>query len=166
MYSIAEKRNEALEAIIDIDIGQWVLMQSCRQHHEWVRKGFESLKTTLNLSAKQFQQPNFVTRVINTLKKSDMDPKYLGFELTESSTMINPILTIKIMKKLKQFGLSFNLDDFGTGFSSLSYIKQFSLDEIKIDMSFIKDLTTDPDDTSKCNINNYFESWLRFKGYC
>jgi EAL domain-containing protein (putative c-di-GMP-specific phosphodiesterase class I) len=104
------------------------------------------LRLSVNVSARQFRQPDFVHRVERALADSGADPSRLRLELTESLLLDNVNDCIAKMQSLKSIGVGFALDDFGTGFSSLSYLKRLPLDELKIDRSFIRDIATDPSD--------------------
>ena len=106
------------------------------------------LKLAVNVSAVQFRQPDFVETVLATLKRTHANPERLKIELTESVLVSNINETIEVMHRLKAHGVGFSLDDFGTGFSSLSYLKRLPLDQLKIDQTFVRDLLTDPNDAA------------------
>lgn len=127
-----------------VDVGHWVLKTACVQNAEWQKDGLPPVRIAVNLSARQFYQGNIVHTVKKTLQESRLDPKWLELELTESLTLDDSEATIKIMRELKKLGVSLSLDDFGTGWSSLSYLRQFPIDRIKIDRSFLRDLSTQP----------------------
>jgi EAL domain-containing protein (putative c-di-GMP-specific phosphodiesterase class I) len=99
---------------------------------------------TINVSAQQFYRGNIVRTVRRVLRETGLDPEWLELELTESLTLDDSVTTIKIMQDLKRIGISLSLDDFGTGWSSLSYLRKFPLDRIKIDRSFMRDIPTEP----------------------
>jgi diguanylate cyclase (GGDEF)-like protein/PAS domain S-box-containing protein len=126
-----------------VTIGEWVLESVCAQIALW--KGRE-LVIAVNVSAKQFRQAEFVSQVIKTVLKYDISPSLIKLELTESLVLENVDDAIAKMKVLKDFGVSFSMDDFGTGYSSLSYLKKLPLDQIKIDQSFVRDITMDKTD--------------------
>jgi len=107
-----------------------------------------SLNLAVNVSARQFHQPDFVPQVLDIIDRSGADPHRLKLELTESLLVDNIEEVIVKMSALKARGIGFSLDDFGTGYSSLSYLKRLPLDEIKIDQSFVRDVLTDPNDAS------------------
>jgi len=104
------------------------------------------LTLAVNVSAKQFRQPDFVTQIKRILLESGARPSHLKLELTESTVLDNVEDTITKMRELKSLGVSFSMDDFGTGYSSLQYLKRLPLDQIKIDRSFVRDIALDPND--------------------
>lgn len=124
-----------------ITLGQWVLSTACNQLATWGRHAqTEHLRLSVNVSARQLRDPNFVEQVLSTIEKSGINPERLKLELTESMLVDDVEGAIEKMNRLKSVGVSFSLDDFGTGFSSLSYLKRLPLDEIKIDRSFVSDI--------------------------
>lgn len=127
-------------------IGEWVLLNACRQNMAWQKEGYPPMRIAVNISARQFRQRNIVEMVNNVLKQTMLAPEYLELELTESLVMHNAAKTIETLKKLKEMGVFLSIDDFGTGYSSLSYLKYFPIDTLKIDRSFVKNLDTDPND--------------------
>jgi len=130
-----------------IPIGAWALNTACAQIKLWQEKPpFRNLVLAVNVSAKQFRQPDFVEQVQNTVSLHGISPTSLKLELTEGLVLDNVEDAIAKMKALKEFGVSLSMDDFGTGYSSLSYLKRLPLDQIKIDQSFIRDITTDHGD--------------------
>ncbi len=129
-------------------IGDWVLQTACEQKRIWNKMGFKDLRVAINLSARQFHYANLVDLISNAVKKVDMDPRGLELELTESTLMDRLEETTETLRKLKDMGLSISIDDFGTGYSSLMYLKTFPIDAIKIDKSFVHDVTTDVDDSA------------------
>ena len=131
-----------------LPIGEWVLRTACRQNREWQERGFPAFFVGVNVSARQFQQQQFAEIVLQVLAETRLAPNYLDLELTESSIMSNAQRTIDVLSTLQSMGLTISLDDFGTGFSSLSYLKRLPIDTLKIDQSFIRDLTADPDDAA------------------
>jgi len=136
----------AEETGLILPIGEWILRTACAQNKAWQIKGFEPMLVTVNISGIQFKQKKFVETVTKTLDNTDLDPRYLELELTESILMETTEATITTLKELKALGVRISLDDFGTGYSSLSYLKRFPIDTIKIDKSFVRDIHTDPDD--------------------
>ncbi|AEG50201.1 response regulator receiver modulated diguanylate cyclase/phosphodiesterase with PAS/PAC sensor(s) [Sphingobium chlorophenolicum L-1] len=124
------------------DVGEWVLRTACRQNAEWQAQGLPPMRTAVNLSAQQFYRGNIVKTVARVLEESGLEPKWLELELTETLTLDESETTIEIMNGLKNLGVGLTLDDFGTGWSSLSYLRRFPLDRIKIDRSFMRDVTT------------------------
>ena len=127
-------------------IGEWVLRTACRQNKNWQEAGLPCIPVSVNLSAKQLLQPDIAQRVSNILNEVNLEARYLVIELTESLSMNNPEQSILLMSVFKTMGVKIAIDDFGTGYSNLSYLKQFPIDEIKIDRAFIKDITTDRHD--------------------
>jgi len=130
-----------------IPIGQWVLETACMQLVAWQKDQLtQHLSISLNVSAKQFHQHDFVPQVKAAIAHYDVDPSLLKLELTESLLLADVDNTIAIMHELKQVGLRFELDDFGTGYSSLQYLKRLPLSQLKIDQSFVRDIATDSSD--------------------
>jgi diguanylate cyclase (GGDEF)-like protein/PAS domain S-box-containing protein len=131
-----------------IPLGDWVLGAACRQNRQWQDEGLPPLRVAVNLSARQFIQAKLAHRVADVLQETGLSPDCLELELTESTIMSNAEETIAILKELKAMGISLAIDDFGTGYSSLSYLKHFPIDRLKIDRSFVCDITTNPDDAA------------------
>ena len=139
----------AEETGLILPLGRWVLENVCRQLAVWAtRPETAALRIAVNVSARQFQQAEFVEQVISTLRSTGADPRRLTLELTESLLVHNVEEVIEKMSLLKREGVNFALDDFGTGYSSLYYLKRLPLNQLKIDRSFIRDLLTDPDDAA------------------
>ena len=128
-----------------IPIGGWALREAVRQARTWYDAGHKSLTVAVNLSVTQLQQPDLVQRVREILDETQLPAQLLELEITESSAMLNPEMSVRTLYELKKLGLRVSLDDFGTGHSSLSYLKRFPIDTLKIDQSFVHDITTDPD---------------------
>jgi EAL domain-containing protein (putative c-di-GMP-specific phosphodiesterase class I) len=124
-----------------VDVGRWVLDTACRQCAAWREEG-KALRVAVNLSAQQFYRGDIVDTVRAALEAAGLDGDALELELTESLTLDESETTLRIMENLKALGVTLSLDDFGTGWSSLSYLRRFPLDRIKIDRSFVRDLTT------------------------
>lgn len=122
------------------EIGEWVLNTACKQNKMWQDAGLPKIKVSVNVSARQFQQPNFVEVVKNALNQSGLAPQYLMLELTESTTMDNVEDSYEKMIALKKLGVEVAIDDFGTGYSSLKYLKSFPIDTLKIDREFIREV--------------------------
>ncbi|MDE2402654.1 MAG: EAL domain-containing protein [Burkholderiales bacterium] len=132
-----------------LPLGEWVLKEACTQLAIWARHpDTAALKLAVNVSARQFRQPDFVALVLNIVERCGVDPHLLKLELTESMLVNDVDDIIAKMKGLKERGVSFSLDDFGTGFSSLSYLKRLPLDQLKIDQTFVRDLLTNPHDAA------------------
>lgn len=128
---------------IIVQLGEWVLNTACRQTKIWQDLGFPEFKIAVNLSAKQLHQKDIVETIANILKETNIRPETLELELTETAAFNVEI--IPILKQLKDMGLSLSIDDFGTGYSGLSNLKLFSIDKLKIDQSFVKDVMTNTD---------------------
>lgn len=120
-----------------VDVGDWVLRESCRQNKVWQDQGLEPLRVSVNVSGIQFKQGDFIERLELAIKETGLDSKYLEVELTESCLMDEVTKNIDILHEIKKMGVSISIDDFGTGYSSLSYLKKFPIDTLKIDRSFI-----------------------------
>ncbi len=134
----------AEETGLILPLGKWVLEAACKQIAAWAdRKPASRLSIAVNISARQFHQPDFVEQVLSALDRSGANPNNLRLELTESLLVENVEEVIAKMTELKARGLRFSLDDFGTGYSSLAYLKRLPLDQLKIDRSFIRDILTD-----------------------
>ncbi len=129
-------------------MGDFVMRTSCSQNKTWQDKGLTPLRLSVNFSARQFQQPSFITDVSHILKETNLDPRWLELELTESSIMKDPEEAIEKLHELKLMGISVAIDDFGTGYSSLNYLKRFPIDTLKIDKTFVSDVCKDPHDTA------------------
>ena len=139
----------AEESGLIIPIGYWVLNTACNQLKAWESKPErENWQISVNVSALQFKQSNFVEQVEEIIASTNINPHCLKLELTESMVLENVDNTIEKMHKLNQHGIDFSMDDFGTGYSSLSCLKRLPLKQLKIDQSFVRDITTDPDDAA------------------
>ncbi len=137
----------AEETGLIVPIGSWVLESACNKIKEWSSQpSRQHLQLAVNVSARQFYQPDFTRQVICLLQETGIDPEKLKLELTESLVLIDIEDTISKMRALRNVGIRFSMDDFGTGHSSLSSLKKLPLDQLKIDRSFVRDITTDPDD--------------------
>ena len=128
-----------------IPVGTWVLRTACRQAKQWHDAGFRNLTLAVNLSMTQLQQADLVHTVQDILTQTGLPARLLELEITESSAMQSPENSIKTLFDLKKLGIRVSLDDFGTGHSSLSYLKRFPIDTLKIDQSFVRDINSDPD---------------------
>ncbi|MBI3432490.1 MAG: EAL domain-containing protein, partial [Hydrogenophilales bacterium] len=129
-----------------VALGEWVLRQACHQLRQWQAQGIALPHMVVNLSHLQFRQKNLAQTFAAIIAESGIDPRCLGLEITESAIMENPEITIGTLNELKALGIELSLDDFGTGYSSLSYLKRFPIDKLKIDQSFIHDISTDASD--------------------
>lgn len=126
-----------------VPIGEWVIKEACRKNKDWQEKGYPSITLAVNLSARQFMDSNLVPTIIRILKETKLDPKYLDLEITESISIYNINKIIQILTELKAIGINVSIDDFGTGHSSLSYLKSFPITHLKIDKSFVDDIVSD-----------------------
>ncbi|MEE9345583.1 MAG: EAL domain-containing protein [Methylococcales bacterium] len=139
----------AEETGLIFDIGDWVLYSACQQMKQWTDNCVGRLpQLSINVSSRQFRQVNFVEKVLHIIEQTGTDPNYLVLEITEGVIIENVEDTIYKMSSLKDAGLSFSIDDFGIGYSSLSYLRQLPLDELKIDRSFIQDIDTNPNNAA------------------
>jgi diguanylate cyclase (GGDEF)-like protein len=138
----------AEETGLIVPIGEWVFSTACSQNAAWQASGYPPIRMSVNLSSHQFRQKTLLKTIQRALDESGLDPKYLELEITESVIMQNAESTTSILNELKRMGLSLAIDDFGTGYSSLNYLKRLPVDVLKIDRSFVKDITTDPDDAA------------------
>ncbi|HZQ78651.1 MAG TPA: EAL domain-containing protein [Acidimicrobiia bacterium] len=127
-------------------LGQWVLEEACRQLAQWRAQGRAALRVTVNLSARQFGDPDLIAVVSRALDRAGLPADALWLEITESVLMEEVEATAETLRALKRLGVHLSVDDFGTGYSSLSYLKRFPVDLLKIDRSFVDGLGTDPDD--------------------
>ena len=123
-----------------IDVGNWVLNTACRQNVAWQKEGLAPVVMAVNLSATQFYDEDIVKTVEEALSNSGLSAKWLRLELTEALTLNDSETAVSIMNQLKLLGVRLSLDDFGTGWSSLSYLRRFPLDQLKIDKSFMRDI--------------------------
>jgi EAL domain-containing protein (putative c-di-GMP-specific phosphodiesterase class I) len=131
-----------------IPMGEWVLRTSCAQVRKWQDAGHRIPSIAVNVSAIQFRQEGFCELVKTILKDTGLAPKCLELELTESLLLSSGDLIFSVLAELKKMGVKLAIDDFGTGYSSLSYLRQFPVSKIKIDGSFIKDISENPDDAA------------------
>jgi EAL domain-containing protein (putative c-di-GMP-specific phosphodiesterase class I) len=136
----------AEECGLIVSIGQWVLERACRQAKYWLDQGFP-IVVSVNLSAAQFRQRNLLQNIADTLRLSGLEPRYLALEITESILLNGQDSIYETMVSLKELGVKLAIDDFGTGYSSLSYLKRIQVDKLKIDRSFVHEITHDPKDT-------------------
>jgi diguanylate cyclase (GGDEF)-like protein/PAS domain S-box-containing protein len=131
-----------------VPVGEWVVRSVCDQLCSWQEAGVMPCPIAINLSARQFKQKNLDAVIGAILKDAGVDPRFLEFELTESLLMSDAHESVNTLRNLKAYGVRLSVDDFGTGYSSLAYLKRFPLDALKIDRTFIADVTTDPDDAT------------------
>jgi diguanylate cyclase (GGDEF)-like protein/PAS domain S-box-containing protein len=131
-----------------VPVGEWVLGAACRQMRDWLDAGIALEQMAVNLSGRQFQQPNLVTMVRASLSDARLDPRHLELEITESFLMENADEAAATLRALRSTGIRLSVDDFGTGYSSLSYLKRFPVNALKIDRAFVKEINSDPADAS------------------
>jgi diguanylate cyclase (GGDEF)-like protein/PAS domain S-box-containing protein len=129
-----------------IPIGEWVLRTACRQNKAWQDMGLPSLPISVNVSGRQFKQPNFVEIVIQVLEETGLDPHFLEIELTESILMHDEVLALTRLEIFAAKGIKLAIDDFGIGYSSMRYLKRLPIHKLKIDKSFIDDIVMNPND--------------------
>ncbi|MYN02685.1 EAL domain-containing protein [Pseudoduganella sp. DS3] len=129
-------------------VGHWVLRTACRQLRDWQGQGRRDLRMAVNVSARQLAEPDFVQDVADVLADTGLAPHCLELELTESAVMNDVEHATQVMHALKKLGIKLAIDDFGTGYSSLAHLKRFEIDVLKIDQTFVRDLTVDPDDAA------------------
>ena len=138
----------AEECGVIVPIGRWVMREACRQARVWQDAGLPPVRLAINISAVELGAKDFVAGVREILLETGIDPCFLEFELTETFLMQDSKSTAVVLRALKGMGVHLALDDFGTGYSSLSYLRRFPIDTLKIDRSFVRDLTSDADDAS------------------
>jgi diguanylate cyclase (GGDEF)-like protein/PAS domain S-box-containing protein len=131
-----------------LPIGNWVLRQACQQAQAWVNAGLRRATMAVNISGAELRDENFLAGVSAILRDTGLDPRLLELELTESVLMKHAESTESILKTLRASGVQLAVDDFGTGYSSLSYLRKFSVDALKIDQSFVRQITTSPGETT------------------
>ncbi len=131
-----------------LPIGEWILRKSCEQLKQWTDAGLDVHHLAVNVSPRQFRQPDFLNQVCSILQETGAEASKLGLELTEGMVIDNIYDTIEKMQGLKQLGVELSIDDFGTGYSSLTYLKRMPLDILKIDQSFVRDIETDANDAA------------------
>lgn len=133
-----------------VPAGRWLLRRAFEDVKSWRQKGIweEGCRVGVNISPRQFRDKQFIADVRALIQATDVDPKWIEFEITEGIVIHNVGETIEIMKQLCDLGISFSLDDFGTGYSSLSYLKQLPVSSLKIDQTFVRDISTDPNDAA------------------
>ena len=138
----------AEETGLMLPIGEWVLREACRQARQWQREGLPFLRIAVNISPIHFRQSKFLDIVRSALLDHDLEPQYLEIELTETTVMDHAENSVNILEELSRMGVLVSIDDFGTGYSSMSYLRRFPIDKLKIDRSFINDMTTNSDAAS------------------
>ncbi|WP_177214551.1 putative bifunctional diguanylate cyclase/phosphodiesterase [Anaeromicropila populeti] len=136
----------AEETGLIVPIGQWVLLEACKQLKQWEEAGFTEINIAVNLSARQFKDADIVETVCEVIKETKIDPNKLELEITESIALENMSYSIAMIQKLKSIGVKFSLDDFGTGYSSMNYLKHLPVNNLKIDKSFLDTVMEDQND--------------------
>ncbi len=142
----------AEETGLIVQLGDWVLVEACRQLARWRANGLTAVVMSINLSACQFLDPDLPKRLDAVLAENGLDASSLNLEITESMSMASPETTASLIQSLTGMGTSLAIDDFGTGYSSLAYLKLFPIKTLKIDRSFVKDIETDPNDAEICDV--------------
>lgn len=136
------------ESGLIVEVGEWVLWQACRQAAAWQKLGLPPLRMSINISALQFVRSDLDATVKKVLEATGLDPHLLCLELTESMIMIDSVRTLEILTVLKEIGIVLSLDDFGTGYSSLEYLGRMPINELKIDISFVRRMLTTKNDAA------------------
>jgi EAL domain-containing protein (putative c-di-GMP-specific phosphodiesterase class I) len=131
-----------------VRVGTWVLNEACRKISEWGKTRIGAVHLSVNVSGIQFFVGGLEEEVMRAIKEHDIAPELLELELTESSLMSNAEETITVLQNLKKLGIQISIDDFGTGYSSLAYLKRFPIDKLKIDIAFVREVTSNPDDAA------------------
>lgn len=136
----------AEESGLILAIGEWVIKEACHKLNAWATAGLPPVKISINVSARQFAQHNFLDFLMSAIDSTNIDTQLLELELTESTLMENPQHVAEILNKIKGKGVSIAIDDFGTGYSSLSYLTRFPIDRLKVDRTFVQELTNNTTD--------------------
>jgi diguanylate cyclase (GGDEF)-like protein/PAS domain S-box-containing protein len=131
-----------------VRVGAWIIDEACRQIAAWNAAGVRDVRVAVNVSSRQFVEGDLETDIRNALARHEVEASLLELELTESALMSNAEHTIEVLTSLKRLGIRIAIDDFGTGYSSLAYLKRFPIDKLKIDIAFVRDITTNPDDAA------------------
>ncbi|WP_428420557.1 EAL domain-containing protein [Methylibium sp.] len=153
----------AEETGLILPIGDWVLRTACAQNLAWQRAGLAPIRVAVNLSVRQFEQPDLARRIQQVLLETGLDPHDLGVEITESVMMIDGTHVARTLGELKALGVEISLDDFGTGYSNLSYLRTLPIDVVKIDRSLVHDVTAAPQDVSMARAVINMAHGLRMK---
>ncbi|MFC5511524.1 EAL domain-containing protein [Massilia jejuensis] len=131
-----------------VRIGDWIIGEACRQIADWNAMGVRDVRVAVNVSSRQFVEGDLEAAVRAAIERHGIEPGMLELELTESALMTNAERTIEVLQRLKKLGIRIAIDDFGTGYSSLAYLKRFPIDKLKIDIAFVRDIVTSPDDAA------------------
>ena len=132
----------AEETGLIVPIGEWVLRTACAQNKAWQEQGHPSMSIAVNISARQFREPDFIKLVAKVLQETGLDSQWLELEITESIAMENGKNSLEMLNRFKELGIRISIDDFGTGFSSLNYLRRMPIDTLKIDQCFIRDISS------------------------
>lgn len=136
----------AEETDLIVQLGNWILKEACAQNKKWQDDGLPPIKVSVNVSARQFQHPEFIRQVTEVFQQTQLDPKWLELEITETVFIHDVEQTVEKLNQLRKLGVSIAVDDFGAGYSSLIYLRQFPLDVVKIDRTFIRDIAYNTND--------------------
>lgn len=131
-----------------VSVGEWVIRNACQQHIQWCEAGFKPVMMAVNISARQFNDAELVEKITTILDETGMAPRYLELEITETTLIQQTDKTMSTIAGLHSLGVQLAIDDFGTGYSSLGYLRKLPIHTLKIDRSFVLDITTDPDDAA------------------
>lgn len=133
----------AEETGLIVPMGEWILRSACIQSLKWRQPGYPGLRMSVNISARQFREPQFIEKVAEVIKETGMDPQWLEIEITESIAMEYAEDSMEQLRRLKQLGVRIAIDDFGTGYSSMNYLRKLPIDTLKVDQSFVQDIGID-----------------------
>ena len=134
-----------------IQLGEWSIHEACRQMRQWQRAGLMALPVAVNVSARQMRHESFFDSVESALRKTGLDARYLELELTERAVMTDVDNAVEVMNRVGGMGVSFSVDDFGTGHSSLAYLKHLPIKKLKIDKTFVQDIAAEENDREISN---------------
>jgi EAL domain-containing protein (putative c-di-GMP-specific phosphodiesterase class I) len=148
LVSPAEFLPRAEKTGLILPINEWVLREACREAASWQRRGLPPLRISVNLSSIQFQKQSVPLLVARVLADTGLDPRRLDLELTESMLLEQTDAVVRDLQQLRELGIGISIDDFGTRYSSLTYVKHFPIDRLKIDQSFVRDLGSNPHDAA------------------
>ncbi len=138
----------AEETGLIVPLGRWVFLEACQQLRSWRNAGLRPIRVGVNVSGHQIREPGMIEMVRSALEATGVPPDQIELEITESTIMQDDVLTVRTLRQLKEMGIGLALDDFGTGYSSLSYLRRFTIDRVKIDRTFVAELTENPDDAA------------------
>jgi EAL domain-containing protein (putative c-di-GMP-specific phosphodiesterase class I) len=131
-----------------VPLGEWVLRAACEQLKAWRNSGLAGLRMAVNLSPRQFRQPDLTRRIASILRDAGLSGELLELEITEGSVMQDPEASVRMLQELKDMKITISIDDFGIGYSSLHYLKRFPIDCLKIDQAFVRDIHRNPADVA------------------